>query len=91
MTANLDRPTLIYDGNCGVCDRAIDWVRSNVSADRLDLLACQDPRRAETFPEVSEAACMEAVQLVLPDRTVCAAEQAIPAILRLTRRWAWAG
>lgn len=87
----LDKPTLIYDGDCGVCGRAIAWLRANVPEDRIDLLPCQDPERAEAFPEISEAACMEAVQLVMPDRTVYSAEQAIPPVLRLTRRWGWLG
>jgi predicted DCC family thiol-disulfide oxidoreductase YuxK len=86
-----EKPTLIYDGNCGVCNRAVAWLRANVPEEHLELLPCQNPRRAADFPEVSEAACMEAVQLVMPDRTLYSAEQAIPPVLRLTRRWGWVG
>jgi predicted DCC family thiol-disulfide oxidoreductase YuxK len=82
---------LIYDEACRVCSAARAWIDRRAAAEAFEFLACQDPERARRFPMVSEAACMEAMQLVLPDGRVLAGDRAIPEILRRLRRWRWLG
>lgn len=81
--------TLIYDEECPLCRTAVAWVRVNARPDTLDYLPCQSPQRSERFSSLTEAQCMEAVQLVLPDGQVFAADQALPHLFLLLRRWRW--
>lgn len=82
-------PLLIYDGQCPMCVRARQWVEARVPAGSIEFLACQDPRRAERAPAVSESQCMEAMQFVGPDGRVYSGERAFPPLLRLTRYGRW--
>ncbi|MCH7909004.1 MAG: DUF393 domain-containing protein [Candidatus Hydrogenedentes bacterium] len=81
--------TLIYDQECPLCRRAVAWVQANARPDTLDYLPCQSPERPGRFPSVTEAQCMEAIQLVLPDGHVYAADRALPHLFLLLRRWQW--
>ncbi len=80
---------LVYDGACPLCTRAADWVRRNARPDVVELFPCQSEERTARFPEISEAACMEAMQLVLPDGSIRSGERALPELFRLMRRWRW--
>jgi len=74
---------LIYDAECPVCRDATDWVRRNASApDAFEFLPCRSVEARNRFPHIEEAACMQAVHLVLPDGTVLTGEQALPEVLR---------
>jgi predicted DCC family thiol-disulfide oxidoreductase YuxK len=90
-TPQAPRPVLIYDGECPLCQTAVRWLRTRVPGETLETLPCQDPARAERFPQVTRAACMEAVQLVRPSGAVLSGDAAVPALLRLTPRWGWLG
>ncbi len=83
------KAALIYDGECPLCQRASEWVRRNAATAGLDILACQSRERAERFPDVAEARCLEAMLLVLEDGTVYAAEEALPPLFLRLRRWRW--
>lgn len=99
MTAPAGRPDLraepallIYDGNCPLCQRARRWLEQRIPPDRLETLPCQDPERSRRAPMVSLEACLEAMQLVLPDGRRFAAEKAFPPLLALMpggRFFAW--
>jgi predicted DCC family thiol-disulfide oxidoreductase YuxK len=82
-------PTLIYDGECPVCLRAVTWAETNIGRETLTFLPCQDPERAERFPEMSHETCMEAMQLVMPDDRVLSGEQALPQLFAMAPRWRW--
>jgi predicted DCC family thiol-disulfide oxidoreductase YuxK len=82
---------VIYDGECPLCQTAVRWLRARVPAETLEPLPCQDPARAERFPQVSREACLEAVQLVTPAGGVLSGDAAVPALLRLTGGWGWLG
>lgn len=82
---------VIYDGSCPVCVAARAWIERRAVHGAFEFLACQDAERPRRFPMVSEAACMEAMQLVLPDGRVLAGDRAIPEMLRRLRRWRWLG
>ena len=89
MTSDPAPAVLIYDESCPLCTGAARWVRNNAIPGAVETLPCQDPARAERFPEIEEERCMEAVQLVLPDGTRYEAEQVLPPLFRRLRRWRW--
>ncbi|MEX2016077.1 MAG: DUF393 domain-containing protein, partial [Candidatus Hydrogenedentales bacterium] len=78
---------LIYDGECPLCRRAVDWIRVRDSANAFEFLPCQAPEREARFPAMSQAQCLEAMQLALPDGRVLAGADALPAILERLRGW----
>ncbi|MBI2425998.1 MAG: DUF393 domain-containing protein [Candidatus Hydrogenedentes bacterium] len=84
-------PVLIYDGECPMCLRARDWVARRSDPATLRLLPCQSPERPAVAPQIPTEACMESMQLVLPDGTVHAGERAFEHIFPYIRGWAWAG
>jgi len=81
------RATLIYDGECGFCQGAVSWIRARSGPDAFEFLPCQDPERARRYPEMPQAECLTAMQLVLPDGRVLPGEKAIPEILKRLRGW----
>jgi predicted DCC family thiol-disulfide oxidoreductase YuxK len=92
MTAP-ERPTLIYDGECGMCRaltaRLAAWDREH----RIALVPFQDEAAVEGFG-IALPALAAAMHLVLPDGRVFAGADAVPEILRLVpapRRWLRAG
>ena len=79
---------LVYDAECPVCRAAADWVRRNaVAPDTFEYLPCRSAETRSRFPAITEAACLQAMHLVLPDGAILAGEQALPEILRRTRRY----
>ena len=84
-----DRATLIYDGNCPLCRRAMDWVEKRARPNALEYLTCQSAERAERFPDMPEVECMEAIQLVMPDGAVYAADKAMPHLFTYLKGWRW--
>ena len=79
---------LIYDAECPVCRAAADWIRRNAEApDTFELLPCRPEETRSRFPAITEAACLQAMHLVLPDGTILAGEEALPEIVRRTRRF----
>ena len=81
--------TLIYDGECPLCKKAVAWVQKRARPQTLDYLTCQSPERAQRFPDMVEAQCMEAMQLVMPDGAVYSGDEALPVLLSMLRRWRW--
>jgi predicted DCC family thiol-disulfide oxidoreductase YuxK len=88
----VERPTLIYDGECGLCRqivaRVAEWDRHR----RLVLVPFQDEARVARLG-VPLAALAAAMHLLLPDGRVLAGADAVPELLRLLpgKRWLAAG
>ncbi|OGK76580.1 MAG: hypothetical protein A2X52_19475 [Candidatus Rokubacteria bacterium GWC2_70_16] len=78
---------VIYDGACGLCQRSVAWLRARAGRGQLEFLPCQAPERQARFPWIEERACLEAMQIVLPDGRVLSGAAAIPEILRRLRGW----
>jgi predicted DCC family thiol-disulfide oxidoreductase YuxK len=79
---------LIFDADCPVCRAAADWVRRNAAVpDLIEFLPCRSAETRSRFPAIAEAACLQAMHLVLPGGTILAGEKALPEILRRTRRY----
>lgn len=81
--------TLIYDGECPLCRKAVAWVEARGVGTNLSSMPCQSEERARQFPELEEAECMRAVQIVLDDGTRYAGADALPHILARVRGWRW--
>lgn len=83
---------LIYDGECSMCRASALWLMRRAiagGATQFEILPCRSPARRERFPEVSEASCMAAMQLVLPGGRVLSGADAVPEILERIPRWRW--
>ncbi len=80
---------LIYDGACPMCGGAVAWIARRATPGAFEFLACQSPERAQRFPALAEAACLEVMQLVLPDGRILAGAGALPEILGRLRGWCW--
>ena len=82
--------TLIYDAECAMCRASAMWLmRRALSGGELEILPCRSSVRRERFPQVPEALCMTAMQLVLPDGRVLGGADAVPELLRRIRGWGW--
>ena len=88
MTAR--RAVLLYDADCPLCRASAMWLmRLALSRGTLEILPCRAPSRPARFPQISEAACLTAMQLVLPDGRVVAGADAVPELLRRIRGLGW--
>ena len=86
------KAVLIYDGECSMCRASALWLlrRAEAGGARdLEILPCLSPVRRQRFPSMTDEACMQAMQLVLPDGRVLAGADAAPEILRRIPRWSW--
>ena len=73
-----------------MCRASALWLmRRALSSGRLEILPCRAGVRRERFPQVAEAACLTAMQLVLPDGRVLSGADAVPELLRRIRGWGW--
>jgi predicted DCC family thiol-disulfide oxidoreductase YuxK len=84
-----ERAVLVYDGECPMCAGAAAWIARRAVPGGFELLPCQSPERLRRFPALPENACLEAMQLVLPDGRILAGAGALPEILGRLRGWGW--
>jgi len=89
MRSAKNMAVLIYDGECPVCVKAIDWIRDRSLPEAFRFLSCHSEERAKQFPLIEKEACLQAMHLVLPGGTVLAGSQALPEIFRRLRRYRW--
>jgi predicted DCC family thiol-disulfide oxidoreductase YuxK len=86
----VERAVLIYDGDCAMCRASALWLmRRALSRGQLEILPCRSGPRRARYPEITDAACMTAMQLVLPDGRVLSGADAVPELLRRVRGWGW--
>lgn len=83
-----DAPTLVYDGECGFCRRAMERVRRWDREHRLRYVPFQDEAGVARLG-VSLPALAAAMHLILPDGRVYAGADAAPEILRLLPGKGW--
>ena len=81
-----DKPTLIFDGQCGFCRIWIDYWRQ-LTGDRVQYLASQDI--GIRFPQISQQAYAESVQLVRPDGSVINGARAVFETLGKEKLYRW--
>ncbi|MEK7701028.1 MAG: DUF393 domain-containing protein [candidate division NC10 bacterium] len=81
---------LIYDGECPMCRASALWLmRLALSGGALEILPCRSEPRRTRFPQIADAACLTAMQLILPDGRVLAGADAVPELLRRIRGLGW--
>jgi predicted DCC family thiol-disulfide oxidoreductase YuxK len=85
---DVDRATLIYDGECGFCRQAVALVSKWDRDRRITLIPFQEQARVAAF-RIPLPALAAAMHLVLPDGRVTAGADAAPDLLRLLpgKRW----
>src|SRR2546423_13783016 len=81
-------PALIYDGECGICRKAVDLLRRWDRERALQYVPFQDEATVREFG-IALPALAAAMHLVFPDRRVFARADAIPPLLRLLPRRGW--
>jgi predicted DCC family thiol-disulfide oxidoreductase YuxK len=81
-------PTLIYDGECGICQEAVAFLRRQDREHVLRFIPFQDGAAVAKFG-IELPALAAAMHLILPDGTVYAGADAAPELLRLLPRWRW--
>src|SRR5438046_10509752 len=83
MRADRTRPTLIYDGECGFCQRSVDLLRRWDRERRIALVPFQDRARVAAF-NIPLPALAAAMHLVLPppDGRVLSGADAVPELLQ---------
>lgn len=67
-------PVMLYDGDCGFCQK---WIQKwdKITAGKVKYLPYQ--KHKALFPQVSEKACQDAVQLIMPDNKIYSAAHAV--------------
>jgi predicted DCC family thiol-disulfide oxidoreductase YuxK len=83
-----DRPTLIYDGECGLCRETVTLLSRWDPTGRVTVIPFQDQDRVSAF-RIPTPALAAAMHLVLPDGRVLAGADAAPELLRLLPGKAW--
>lgn len=89
--ADARQPTLIYDGECGMCREAVERVRRWDREHRLSYVPFQDESAVARFG-IALPALAAAMHLVLPDGRLFAGADAVPELGKLLpgkRWWAW--
>lgn len=84
-------PTLIYDGECGLCRRAVELLRRWDREHRLRYVPFQDGEAVARFG-IALPALAAAMHLLMPDGRVFAGADAVPELGRLLpgkRWWTW--
>lgn len=77
------RSLVLWDGECGLCARAVRWARVHDEQEQLAFISYQEVPAPPMTPELA-AACARAVHLVTPDGQVLRAGRASLAVLSHT-------
>ena len=86
----LPAAVLIYDGECAMCRASALWLmRLAMSSGALEILPCRSAPRRLRYPQITDEACLTAMQLVLPDGRTLAGADAVPELLRRIRGLGW--
>lgn len=76
---------LLFDGSCSLCRRASERLVRLAAPNTIQRLSFRDPGVLDRFPQISAAACEQAMQLVLDDGRVISGAHA--AFAALATRW----
>jgi predicted DCC family thiol-disulfide oxidoreductase YuxK len=77
------RHLLLWDGKCGLCRRAVEWVRRRDRAERFEIVPYQQAPVPPMTPEL-RAACQRAMHVVTADGDVLRAGRASLFVLKET-------
>lgn len=68
--AQIRRLTVLYDAQCGLCQRARAWLESQPAFVRLEFLPAGSPAARERYPRLEVAATLAALHVVADDGRV---------------------
>jgi predicted DCC family thiol-disulfide oxidoreductase YuxK len=77
------RHLLLWDGKCGLCRRATEWVRRRDRAGRFEIVPYQEAGTPPMTPEL-RAACRQAMHVLTADGKVLRAGRASLFVIRET-------
>lgn len=83
------RYTLVYDGDCRVCNRFVDALRKWDRRREIEIVPSQAAGVTARFPWISKAAFTESIQLVERDGTTWQGAAAIEQLLDVLPRGRW--
>lgn len=81
--------TVLYDGECPLCTRAVSRLAAWDKDGRLELLAAQSPGVSSRFPWVSEEALRGSIHLVGPENRTWEGAGAVEELVRILPKWRW--
>ncbi|HUG28000.1 MAG TPA: DUF393 domain-containing protein [Gemmatimonadales bacterium] len=85
----LSRPVLLWDGNCGFCQRWVAQVERWDRAGRIETLRAADRAKYSELLRISDQDLNHAMHLAIPGGRVLAGGRAVPEIFRLLPGWRW--
>ncbi|GDY12562.1 hypothetical protein LBMAG53_14400 [Planctomycetota bacterium] len=59
----MERSTVVFDGDCGICQASVGWIRRLDWRGRFAFRPNQDPSVYQEFPQLSPVACADSVHL----------------------------
>lgn len=77
------RHVLVYDGECGVCDRIARRLRAWDRHGRLEIVASEQSEVPGRFPWIPTAAFGDSIQLIAPDGTTWQGAAAMERVIDL--------
>ena len=84
-----ERPTVVYDGSCGLCRDMVGLVSRQDPGHRIALVPFQDEAQV-TALGLALPSVAAALHLVLPDGRVFAGADAVEELSKLLRGFRWA-
>ncbi len=80
-------PVVVYDGECGFCQKQIRRIRGWDRAGVFEYLPRQTPDLTDRFPQLAEGELSTGMRLVDPDGTVHVGADAVYRIATYLPRW----
>ena len=81
--------TLVYDGQCGICQRAVAAIRTLDAAGTIETVASQEKGVGARFNAIPTVAFDEAMHLISADGTTWSGALAVEELLRVLPRTRW--
>ncbi len=81
---------LVYDGECSVCRKTVEWIRARAPEDAFEFLSLHTGEVERRFPVLDRAACKRAAHMILPDGRILVGEQTAPAVFDRVPGYGWA-
>lgn len=81
---------LIYDARCSLCRGCMKWIELHaIRKDAFEFIPCQSDERRTRFPDITDEACLQSIQLVLSHKQMLTGDKALPEILTRLKGFRW--
>ena len=78
----MERPVIIYDGDCGFCRRQIERIARWSQPGTFEYLPWQAPEAAERFPQLTNASLESGLRIITADGRTYVAGDALHQVAR---------